>query len=410
MSEGPVKVVVAGTLFPPYHTGAGRRILGYAPGLAARGVSLSVVSATPTPARAKAAGIPPVWSALRPGAWLPPEAFEGVEIRRVRLSDTLDRRRTVRFVAALAGVLVRERPDVLLLLEHSLEHLPLIGLGRAVGTATAIAYTLVLTRGQNPLRRAVEERVWPLVFEGADGVVVGSRALETSLRDFGVRRPVDVIPSGVLADRFRPCVDAGERARIRATLGIPEGRRVLLAVGAVSARKGADLLIDAFDRLAAEHPTVDLHFAGPFLETSLGRGPVDFNERIVARARAFGGRVRLLGQTDTVADLMRVADVFVLGSVREGLPNAVLEAMASGCPVFATRFMGLEGDDSPPPGTLCVTPRNAEALALAVGAHLHTPEAGLARAEAARRWVLDVHSRERTLDTYADFFHRLAGR
>lgn len=400
----PVRVLLAAAAFPPYHTGAGRRFLSYAEGLRARGVELSVASLTPTSLRARAAGTAPDWLDAPLGTWLPEEQVGGVRVQRLRVGERRDRRRTLHFVAALSARVRREPPDVLLLLEHSVEYLPLLAVARGAGIATAVAYTLMLTRGRSRVRRAVERLLWPLVFERADGVVMGSRALEASLRGFGVRRPVDVIPPGVPAEVFHPCPDAAARSALRESLGLPPHRRLLLSVGAISTRKGADLLLEAFAAAAPRHPDADLVLAGPLLESASG----PFREALTARLRSLGARVHCLGQTDRIPELLRAADLLLLASQREGVPNAALEAMASGCPVVATRFAGLEGEDGPPEEALLLVPRSAEALAAGLDEALSDPRSLAERSVRARDWVVCTHARARTLDAYAAFFHRLA--
>lgn len=407
----PVRVLVVALLFPPYHTGAGRRLLGYAADLSLRGVEFSVLSATPGPARIRAAGVTPDWQGVPLGGLLPGETRGGVAVHRVRLPDDGARRvRTAIFAAATLREIRARRPDVVFLLEHSVEFLPVLGLCRALGVATAVGYTLVLGPGPAAWRRPLERLLWPLPFNLADGIVANGAVMASSLVELGVHRPVTVIPNGVPLAQFHPCPNAAARAALRGALGLDPERRSVLFAGAITPRKGPDLALEAFARVAETFPDTDLLLAGPWLDAP-GPAPSEFSEGIRRQVAALGGRVRVLGQSSQMPELLRVSDVLMLASSREGVPNVMLEAMASGCPVVTTRFVGLSGlgeTNEPPSEGLRVTERAAEPLARGLADLLGSPEGAARQAKVARAWVSQAHDRGRTLDAYAGFFRSLA--
>ena len=106
--------------------------------------------------------------------------------------------------------------------------------------------------------------------------------------------------------------------------------------GRLSKQKDHGLLIRAFSRLAAEYPQVCLQIFGE------GEERAEL-ERLIARL-GLCGRVRLMGSTDNVLAQMRQSDMFVLSSAYEGLPNALMEAMAAGLPCVSTRCPTGPGD------------------------------------------------------------------
>ena len=124
---------------------------------------------------------------------------------------------------------------------------------------------------------------------------------------------------------------------------VPEGRLVIGAVGRLSPEKGFDLLIEAVARLCARGLDLELWIAGEGAQE-------DALRQAIAEAGC-GDRIHMLGfRSDTVA-LFECFDIFCLPSLREGLPNVVLEAMAMGVPVLATRCGGIDaalrdGEDS----------------------------------------------------------------
>lgn len=122
-------------------------------------------------------------------------------------------------------------------------------------------------------------------------------------------------------------------AEARLPLGIPPGRLVVGAIGRLSAEKGFDLLIRAVDRLIRAGLDVELLIAG--------EGEEEPRLRALATELGCGERVHLLGYRANVKELYQAFDVFALSSLREGLPNVLLEAMALEVPVLATRIAGV---------------------------------------------------------------------
>ena len=164
-----------------------------------------------------------------------------------------------------------------------------------------------------------------------DHVIVVSDDLLDVVRDIGVpAERVSLIENAIDAAEYRRRVPA---AAAKARLGVPPGRFVVGAVGRLSPEKGFDNLIRAVARLVKDHWDVELWIAGEGEQ----------RERLLALAAelGLGERVRLLGQRSDLIELYQAFDVFVLSSLREGLPNVVLEALAIEVPVVATSVAGV---------------------------------------------------------------------
>jgi glycosyltransferase involved in cell wall biosynthesis len=146
-----------------------------------------------------------------------------------------------------------------------------------------------------------------------------------------------VIPYGVDTVRFSP--EPGRRGAWRERLGIPSGAPLLLGVGRMAAKKGFGVLAAALPPLLAAFPELHVVLAGAG----------DLLPRLAAETKAWRGRVHLPGAVlrDTLPDLFRAADLFVSPAVHDergnvdGLPNVILEAMASGLPVVASGISGI---------------------------------------------------------------------
>jgi glycosyltransferase involved in cell wall biosynthesis len=139
-----------------------------------------------------------------------------------------------------------------------------------------------------------------------------------------------LLENGIDTEKYRRTtpVETAKKA-----LGIPNDRIVLGAVGRLSAEKGFDLLIRSVQDLLQQGANLQLLI--------FGEGP----ERVALQSQiAFmqeSDRVRLMGYQPKLQPFFEAMDLFVLSSLREGLPNVVLEAMAMEVPVVSTRVAGI---------------------------------------------------------------------
>ncbi len=198
---------------------------------------------------------------------------------------------------------------------------------------------------------------------------------------------VDVVPSAV------PPPAPAEVGTARGPLGLAPHESLLVAVTALTPEKGVETLVETAATLAARGIRCRLVIAG--------EGPL--RRRLEARARALRAPVRFIGQAADPGPLLRAADLMVHAPWTEGLGTAVLDALARGLPIVATRVGGIPEMVTAGVGSL-VPPGDVEALADAVVGWLDRPE----RIEAARRAGPRIAARfsigrmvEGTMKTYA---------
>lgn len=139
-----------------------------------------------------------------------------------------------------------------------------------------------------------------------------------------------VIANGVDAERIR--AGALPRDAARAALGLEPGTLVLGTVARLDPVKALDVLLEAFARVSRAQPAVHL--------VVIGDGPEAGRLRALARTLGVDARVRFAGLVADASRLLPAIDVYVSASRREGLPLSLLEAMALGLPVVATRVPG----------------------------------------------------------------------
>ncbi|MCL4201003.1 MAG: glycosyltransferase family 4 protein [Pirellulaceae bacterium] len=232
----------------------------------------------------------------------------------------------------------------------------------------------VLIAERNDPRRQRMSRVWELLrrrtYPRCSVAVVQTEAVAAHVRQLVGQRPVFVIANAVAASE--------PERRARDASAPP--RPYAVAMGRLDDQKGFDLLIDAFARVAADHPDLDLRI--------IGEGPRRESLEQLASQRGLSARVHLLGWLDQPAAVLREAEFFVLSSRWEGFPNALLEAMACGLPAISFACdsgpaeivrHGVDG--------LLVPPDDVAALAEAVDALMRNPELRRQMGTAAREVV-----------------------
>ncbi len=172
--------------------------------------------------------------------------------------------------------------------------------------------------------------------------------------------PVDearlhVMRNGVELDRFRPT----DRDDARRRLGL-QGGPIVLSVGNLIELKGHHLVIDAMRELLAGHPQAHL--------VIVGKGPERARLESLAASLGLASKVTLAGAVDhaSMPDWYGAADVMVLASSREGWANVLLESLACGTPVVATRVGGSPEVIADEVAGVLVDERDARSIAQAI--------------------------------------------
>ena len=218
----------------------------------------------------------------------------------------------------------------------------------------------------------------------ATHVVTTNQPFAAMLASRGIPRSrITVLHNGV---RDLPLVPVGVAA-LRQELNLCEGERVVVSVGRLSQEKGQADLIRAFSPLRDRAKLV-----------IVGDGADRPSLERFARALGLERSVIFAGMRANVAPFYAMADVFVLPSLSEGSPNALLEAMACSLPIVATRVGGVPEIATDGTTALLVPPRQPLALAGAIVRLLDDAALGAELGAAARRRVLtDYTPEERTM-------------
>jgi glycosyltransferase involved in cell wall biosynthesis len=209
---------------------------------------------------------------------------------------------------------------------------------------------------------------------------------------------IETVAYGVDADRFRP--DAEARARCRAGLGIANDDPVLFTAGRFVRKKGFEDLLDATAVLASTWPSLVCVIGGG--------GDLERELRARAALLGLGAHVRFVGVLahGEVADHLSAADIAVVPSVRDstgnvdGLPNIVMEALASATPLVATAVGGIPAVVRSGETAMLVPQHDSRSLAQALDHLLRSPEVRQRMGAAARDEVLRLRGWDRTIDRF----------
>jgi len=306
---------------------------------------------------------------------------EGFRVETVPFARRLSPMAHARAFRDLVRLFRRERPDLV----HA--HMPISGflarLAARVAGVPRVAYTchgFLFNQEGSWLRRAAGFAMEWIGGRFTDVFMTVSSSEAIDAGRFHIFRGAKAVGNGRDPALFRP--DAASRARIRAALGTPDDRVVIVAVSRLVSFKGYPELAVAMHAV----PGAELYVVGERLASDRGE-----DMEALLKSAGLGERLRLLGYRDDVAAVLAAADIFVLPSYFEGLPMSVIEAMLCGLPVVASDIDGPREQVVPGVTGLLVPSRQVAPLA-----------AALARltGDAALRAAMGAAGRERAMMLY----------
>lgn len=231
---------------------------------------------------------------------------------------------------------------------------------------------------------------------GAVVIALSSR-IQTYLAEHDFDLPHgELIPNGVDAQRFHPSPQIADGAD-RDTWA-----RTVICVSKLRYQKGVDVLLRAWRLVQNEAPWARLIIVGD--------GPMREPLQHLAAELGIEDTVDFTGRRSDVPELLHRAGLAVLSSRYEGMPNAILEAMASGLPCVATRVSGSEDLIQPNVNGFLVEPEDVHGLADGMLTLLLDPAKAQAWGRVSRTVIEQRFAVDRIMDQYVTLYARLAGR
>ena len=354
------------------------------------------------------------WYQAAPGSWLPQSTLDGAPLERIRLPDSKKRSRTRIYYNAVIDVCQQPcdgHQVVQMLTNMRPNALPWLRQLKQNGAAVLYSVSQFPTWPQKPIKRIFRSRGYRRVFNEFDALVTNSEAIEEFLRDMGVTSRIEYIPNGVNLQRFHPTQspqDEQRSAEIRARFDIPAQHSVVAVVGAIMPRKSPDEIIKAWRLVLSEHPDTHLLFVGPRSDTHDPKLKT-FGQELAALIDSSGApdRVHFAGVVDDVESYLRASDIFILASKREGTPNSVLEAMATGLPCLVTPYIGISPGIGRDGEHYQLVERNPQAIATALAVLLQDPRLRSSWGERGQRFVVENADQQQSLDRYTQLYQEL---
>ena len=329
-------------------------------------------------------------------------AHAGVEWAEIPMCREIAPLADLLSLVRLWRLLGRLKPDVV---EFSTPKAGL--LGTVAARLRGVPQRVYLLRGlkletASGLKRRILLAAERLAAACAHAVLCNSESLRAQALELRVAPPAklrllgDGSSNGVDVDRFSP-----GPCDVRELLGLPRDALVVGFVGRLSRDKGVPELSTAFDAILAAEPRARLLLVGWF---DSGDDALDGSLR--ARIENHPS-IHCTGMVEDTAPYYRAMEVLALPTWREGFPNVVLEAAATGVPAVTTASTGSRDAVVPEVTGLLIPPGYPEAIAEAVLKLLRDPQRRRNMGQAARAWVIERYSEQRVLGLTAAYYKSL---
>ncbi len=297
--------------------------------------------------------------------------------------------RDLRALVALYRLMRRERPQIV----HTHAAKPGV-VGRLAARLAGVPVVVHTFHGHilhgyyGPLMSRLLRGMERLLAHLSDRIIAVSEQVKQDLVRYGVAPPekISVIPLGF---DLGPFLENGHRGQFHGELGLTNGAPLVGIVGRIFPIKNHRLFLEAAARVAAEERSARFVVVGDGILRAEMEGH--------ARRLGIGDRVTFTGWRRDLPVIYPDLDVLVVSSKNEGTPVSAIEAMASGCPVVATRVGGLPDLIEEGKTGYLVPPENAPALAAAILRVLRNREAAQRMARVAQAWVSKRFRAERLI-------------
>lgn len=228
---------------------------------------------------------------------------------------------------------------------------------------------------------------------------VAKHLIPSLVDDIGLPRScIKNIYNGIDPSPYQIEIDREEKLR---ELGLPSASKIIGIVASLTEAKDHATLLRAFARVLPQVPEARLLI--------VGEGPLEKSMRNLMGTLDISGHVHLLGVRRDIPELLQLFDVFTLSSLIEGLPISLLEAMASACPIVATRIPGVDELVSEDSGLL-VSHSSPHEQADALVRTLTEKDLACRLGQGGRQRVLEKFSFDAMIQSYLSCYDEALGR
>jgi glycosyltransferase involved in cell wall biosynthesis len=269
--------------------------------------------------------------------WQPEDYVDGVKVIRLGVPGR-SRWGKIAFILSLLKYLFIKRKEVDILHSHgSMNMGALCGLaGKLFGVKNV---SKIATAGRiPPLQGSVGGRTILIFFKKSNAIISMTKEIDDELKE--IKTPPENIyriTNGVDSSRFKPA-ESDDKESLRKQYGLKTDCNIIIFSGRLVYRKGLDLLLSAWPEIANKHLDSHLFIVGD------GKNQADSIEKEMKKKVESEHLPRVIfhGATEEAESLLRLSDVFVFPSRKEGFPNALMEALSTGLVVLASDIGGVK--------------------------------------------------------------------
>ena len=408
------KLLLVSPTFYPTHGGAELRFLRYLPLLKENGIEVTVITGTPKRKKFSEKDHSAKWRNKENGVLVSEIEINSSKIFQYKLPEKGAAERS-RILLDRVIEFCRNsdtRPHVVQILST----IPLKMVGKlqeikSIGIPIVFSYSIAHEFSNNLLIEWAQRKKIRHVFKNFDCIIAASSVLENLIKKIEPNAYVKIIANGVDVKKFSPVANKHELEQLRLKLGMPKNAQIICSVGAIHPRKGTDLLVKAWSKIVREHSDLHLMLIGPRYDQEREELK-DFKDEIEAAIIKSGHmtKIHFMGQVENVDEYLKTADMFVFPSQKEGMPNAVLEAMATGLPTIVTPFVGLSDDLGKAGREYILVDRTLESILAGIQNLINNESQKKALKKCARKWIVNTMDLNESVAKHADVYNSFANK
>ena len=268
--------------------------------------------------------------------------------------------------------------------------------GRLAAWLSGVSVTIISLHDNYNKDMRLERRIAnKILSKFTDKMIAVSESIKRDIIKYDGIYPskILVIPNGIDTERFKP---EGIFADLRKEFSIQERDTVIGFIGRIVPAKGLEYLIDAFSYLKEDFKNIKLLI--------IGEGNLVERLREQAKEKKLDDSIIFPGGRRDIPDILACINIFVMPSIAEGLPNALLEAMAMGKPIVATMIGGIPEVIKNGFNGLLVPPRDPASLATAIKELIGNGQLSARMGQAARDLVMNKYSIRETAQKWESLY------
>ena len=407
-----VKLLLIAPTFYPAHSGAGLRFYRYLPFFYQNQIDVTVITGTPKIGKPTSSQTDEsYWENSDDGKLVSTTEKYGAKIYKYKLPISGAKKRA-KILLSEAFALCNDkenRPDVV----HIIAPMPISVMSelrriKKTGVKLIYSHTIWLEMNNGLFANILQSWKARAVLSQYVCILVQSEALKKNIKKVIPKANIKIISNGVDTNEFSPVSTQEEKILLRKKFNLNPSVKYISFVGAIHPRKGVDLLIDAWRRLVSQYNDIHLLLIGPRIEKP-SKEITSFYLQIdnAIAESGFEKNVHFLGHITDVGDYLKLSDIFVFPSRREGMPNALLEAMSTSMPVILTPFIGLSSELGRNNCEFICVEHSSDAIASSIESLLGSEEQMQTLARQARNWVCQNMELSKSAKSHLELYKSL---